>query len=119
MGRVSDLGDLDVTTEEGYREFTKNGVALLRDLSHDLEFVSSILSTVLANTQTNDPKQNARRESRKIRGYLRRAAQAQVFAASQVAGAFRVTENVFLPNKRKKSPQRGMRMQNGATRQSA
>lgn len=110
MGRVAELGDMDVTTEEGYRQFTQNGVALMRDLSRDLEFVSHLVSTVLANTKTNDPKQNSRREARKVRGYIRRASQAQVFAASQIAGAFRVTENVFLPNKRKSSPQRGMRM---------
>jgi hypothetical protein len=106
--RVAALGDLDVTTEDGYREFTRRSIELLRDLGKELEFVAAVVGTALENTPTNDPKDNARRQARKVRGYLRRSAQAQVFCAGQVSGAFRLTEQTFIPKQQK--TQRGMRM---------
>lgn len=117
MSRATDLGDLDVMSEAGYREFTRNAIATLHEMSRELEFVAQQLGTVLAETPHNDSSKRggSRRDAIKVRNYIRRAAQMQDSAANAVSGAFRVAEENFLPKRNVR--QKGMRM-NGAKKAS-
>ena len=102
MGRVQELGDLDITTEEGYREFTRKAAGLLKELTVDLEFAAAVIGGLLEHTPPALQGVEAKREARKVRGFLRRAALVQPFAAGQITKAFRLFETVWVESPKKR-----------------
>jgi hypothetical protein len=103
MKRLDELSGMDLTDEDGYREWTKRAMELTKGLHGEIAFSSQVLYQVLSVTPVSNPRNgrfafgdDSKHYARKVRGFLRRAAQSQEFAAGQIAGAWSQFENGFL-----------------------
>lgn len=100
---VSGLKSADLTTEDGYRKWTKVASDLTEASGAEYAFAAELLRKILLRTPLSNPKTGVmgsgydpKRTPRRIAAYLKRAADAQRYSEGQIKAAWKLFEKAYV-----------------------
>lgn len=103
MKRIAELAKMDLYDEDGFRAWSKESIAITKDLMNEFSFTAETLYQILCATPVSNPRggvmgmgNDSKFYARKVRAHLRRASQSLEFAGGQIAGGWSQFENGFL-----------------------
>lgn len=100
---VAGLKSADLTTEDGYRKWTKVATELSEASGEEYAFAAELLRKILLRTPLSNPSTglmsggyDPKRTPRRIAAYLKRAADAQRYSEGQIKAAWKLFERAYV-----------------------
>jgi hypothetical protein len=103
MGRVQELGDLNLGKLSELRKFFQSSHRLFTDLAQDMDFVSALLRGRLAATPVKDRNVDAKTQAYKVAAHLRRIAILQGLAKREIRIVTKLVEQNWTRTPKRKS----------------